>query len=83
MYIYKFEAFTTPCELQLECNCETSANLLADDILFHAKQLEKNDLKQVSIIASTTIDAGVWSTALLANPELQLPNHIKIVSKVL
>ncbi len=49
----------------------------------HIITLEKNDLKQISIIAPTTIDAGVWSTALLANPELQLPNHIKIVSKVL
>lgn len=35
---------------------------------------------QVSIIASTTVDAGVWSTALLIDPTLQTPEHIKVVS---
>lgn len=35
---------------------------------------------QVSIIAPTTVDAGVWSTALLINPTLCVPEHIKVVS---
>jgi FAD:protein FMN transferase len=34
---------------------------------------------QVSIIAPTTVDAGVWSTALLINPMLNIPEHIKVV----
>lgn len=33
---------------------------------------------QVSIIAPTTVDAGVWSTALLSNPHIVLPEHIKV-----
>ena len=48
----------------------------------HIISLQKNDYKQISLSAPTTVDAGVWSTALLVNPELQPPNHIKIVSKV-
>lgn len=35
---------------------------------------------QVSVIAPTTVDAGVWSTALLINPALAVPEHIKVVS---
>jgi len=31
---------------------------------------------QMSIIAPTTVDAGIWSTALLVNPALSVPNHI-------
>jgi FAD:protein FMN transferase len=32
--------------------------------------------RQISIIAPTTVDAGVWSTALLINPLLKVPEHI-------
>lgn len=35
--------------------------------------------EQVSVIAPTTVDAGVWSTALLVNPDLTLPSHITII----
>lgn len=35
---------------------------------------------QVSVIAPTTVDAGVWSTALLINPMLAIPEHIKVIS---
>lgn len=35
---------------------------------------------QVSIIAPTTVDAGIWSTALLINPTLIFPAHIKLIS---
>ncbi|MDD2828465.1 MAG: FAD:protein FMN transferase [Sulfuricurvum sp.] len=34
---------------------------------------------QVSIMAPTTIDAGIWSTALLVNPQLALPSHVQLV----
>ena len=34
---------------------------------------------QVSMLAPTTVDAGVWSTALLINPNLILPAHIKLI----
>jgi thiamine biosynthesis lipoprotein len=37
---------------------------------------------QVSILAPTTVDAGIWSTALLVNPKLILPNHIKMVHSI-
>jgi FAD:protein FMN transferase len=33
-------------------------------------------LHQISIIAPTTVDAGIWSTALLINPLLKVPEHI-------
>lgn len=34
---------------------------------------------QVSIIAPTTLDAGIWSTALLINPDLKLPPHLQLI----
>lgn len=41
------------------------------------KQLDMPEYySQVSILAPTTIDAGVWSTAMLVNPELVLPSHV-------
>lgn len=40
---------------------------------------EKNDYQQISIMAPTTVDAGVWSTALLSKPSLRPPSHIKII----
>lgn len=43
---------------------------------------EENDFQQISIIAPTTVDAGVWSTALLSKPSLILPPHIKIIKIV-
>lgn len=43
---------------------------------------EKNNYQQISIMAPTTVDAGVWSTALLSKPSLIPPSHIKIVKKV-
>lgn len=32
--------------------------------------------EQVSLMAPTTLDAGIWSTSLLINPTLTLPKHI-------
>lgn len=38
---------------------------------------------QVSILAPTTVDAGIWSTALLVNPNLILPAHIQMKNSLL
>ncbi len=38
---------------------------------------------QISVTGPTATDAGVWSTALLVNPKLIPPSHIKIVHSVL
>jgi len=43
------------------------------------QQIHNNSNQQVSVTAPTTVDAGVWSTALLINPQLVLPKHIHIV----
>ncbi len=50
--------------------------------LSHIVSLKNNDYKQISVIAPTTVDAGVWSTALLVDPNLKPPSHIKIVHVV-
>jgi FAD:protein FMN transferase len=50
--------------------------------LSHIVSLQQNDYKQISVIAPTTVDAGVWSTALLVNSQLKPPAHIKVVSKI-
>ncbi|MDB2405570.1 FAD:protein FMN transferase, partial [Arcobacteraceae bacterium] len=39
--IYKFECFTSPCEVQLYCNDKLQADNCAKDILCEAKRLEK------------------------------------------
>lgn len=41
-----------------------------------------SNYSQVSIIAPTTVDAGVWSTALLVNPGIRLPNHVTMVHAI-
>jgi len=35
---------------------------------------------QISIMAPTTVDAGIWSTSLLINPSLRSPSHISTLS---
>ncbi|MFA6396606.1 MAG: FAD:protein FMN transferase [Sulfurimonas sp.] len=40
MYLYQFEAFTTPCELHIEAICNTSADSAAKTVMTYAKQLE-------------------------------------------
>lgn len=47
--------------------------------IFASEKISKR-YSQVSVIAPTTVDAGVWSTALLINPNLTPPEHIKVVS---
>jgi len=43
---------------------------------------EKNNYQQISVMSNTTVDAGVWCTALLSKPSLIIPSHIKVVKKV-
>ena len=43
------------------------------------KQIYNNSTQQISVTAPTTVDAGVWSTALLIDPQLVLPEHIHII----
>jgi thiamine biosynthesis lipoprotein len=39
-----------------------------------------NKCTQISVMAPTTVDAGVWSTTLLINPNLNPPHHIDIIN---
>lgn len=43
---------------------------------------EANKYMQISVMAPTTVDAGVWSTALLSKPSLEIPSHIKVLKRV-
>lgn len=54
---------------------------IESETISHIVAFSENDkcYSQVSIIAPTTVDAGVWSTALLINPTLSIPEHIKVV----
>jgi hypothetical protein len=40
LYLYQFEAFTTPCELHIEASSNASADDAAQAIISSAKQLE-------------------------------------------
>lgn len=49
----------------------------------HAPDNKKEtETLQVTIIAPTTVDAGVWSTAYLADSTLELPAHITLVNRL-
>lgn len=54
--------------------------MIEDEKISHvvASEVCSKHYSQVSIIAPTTVDAGVWSTALLSNPHIVLPEHIKV-----
>lgn len=43
---------------------------------------KEHSYRQVSVIAPTAVDAGIWSTALLANADIVLPGHIKVVHTI-
>jgi thiamine biosynthesis lipoprotein len=42
----------------------------------------EHSYRQASIMAPTALDAGIWSTAILANPNLLLPAHIELVNAI-
>lgn len=56
--------------------------MIEDEKISHIAVSEacSNHYSQVSIIAPTTVDAGVWSTALLSDPLIVLPEHLKVFS---
>lgn len=56
--------------------------IVNDEKISHIVVKEKNDYQQISVMAPTTVDAGVWSTALLSKPSLEVPSHIQVVKKV-
>lgn len=49
---------------------------IEDEKISHIISNEKNSYHQISLIAPTAVDAGVWYTSLLINPNLELPAHI-------
>ena len=56
-------------------------NIIEDKKITHIISSEPH-YSQVSIVAPTTVDAGVWSTALLVNPTLTLPKHIHLIHNI-
>lgn len=74
------------CELENESLCTSGHSkrfyLIDDTKISHvvSKVNAVKTLQQVSIKAPTTMDAGVWSTALLINADLEFSSHIVAVS---
>lgn len=56
--------------------------MIGDTQISHIISKKKSLYKQISVVAPTAIDAGVWSTSLLIDEEIKLPNHIDVVSLV-
>ena len=56
--------------------------IINNEKISHIVVKEKNDYLQISVMAPTTVDAGVWSTALLSKPSLEIPSHIKVIEKI-
>ncbi len=53
--------------------------MIGDTKISHILSKKKSAYKQVSVLASTAIDAGVWSTSLLIDKTLQVPKHINVL----
>jgi thiamine biosynthesis lipoprotein len=49
----------------------------------HIISKTKSKYKQVSVVAPTAVDTGVWSAVMLMNAKLKLPTHVNLVSTVL
>ena len=56
--------------------------MMGNTKISHIISNKKSSHKQVSVLAPTAIDAGVWSTSLLINENLKTPNHINLVSYI-
>jgi thiamine biosynthesis lipoprotein len=57
-------------------------HLIEDKYISHIISQKASKYQQVSIIATTAIDAGVWSTTLLINPSVKLPPHVVLAAKI-
>jgi len=56
--------------------------MIGDTKISHIISKKKSSHKQVSILAPTAIDAGIWSTSLLVDERLKVPNHVDVISLV-
>ena len=56
--------------------------MIGDTKVSHIISKKTSSHKQVSILASMAIDAGVWSTSLLVDDSLQIPKHVDVISHV-
>jgi len=56
--------------------------MIGDTKISHIISKRQSAYKQVSVLAPTAIDAGVWSTSLLVDNALQIPKHIDVISHV-
>lgn len=76
------------CEVQLDENalCTSGHSKRFYEIekekMSHIISQDSNHYAQISVIAPTATDAGIWSTALLVNPKLTPPAHIKIAHSI-
>ena len=52
--------------------------MIGDTKISHIISKKKSSYQQVSVVAPTAIDAGVWSTSLLIDDTLTIPSHIDV-----
>lgn len=57
-------------------------HMIEEEKISHIVTQKPNNYAQITISAPTTVDAGIWSTALLVNPGLVTPAHISIKSVI-
>jgi len=56
--------------------------MIEDKRISHIISKEEHRYKQVSIIAPTAVDAGIWSTVLLIDATIKLPSHVILVCAI-
>ena len=56
--------------------------MIGNTKISHIISNQKTFHKQISVLAPTALDAGVWSTSLLVNKSLTLPPHVNVISCV-
>jgi len=56
--------------------------MIGDTKISHIISEKESFYKQVSILAPTAIDAGIWSTSLLVDERLKVPDHVDVISLV-
>ena len=57
-------------------------HMIEDTVVSHIISNGVNPYSQISVLAPSATDAGVWSTALLINPDLILPSHITCMAMI-
>ncbi len=56
--------------------------MIEETQISHILSQKQSTYKQVSILAPSALDAGVWATSLLIHPFLNVPSHLNIISSV-